>query len=67
LPRPHKPRCSPRWCPVGVVVGCDGYFVKILHLHSVDALADDSLGMLGIADIAAKYAVAAFPPDLIAC
>jgi hypothetical protein len=39
---------------------------QILCLHSVDALADDNLGMLGIADIAAKYAVAAFPPNSIA-
>jgi hypothetical protein len=37
-----------------------------LHLHAVDALADNNLGMLGIADIAAEYAVAPFPPDSIA-
>jgi hypothetical protein len=39
---------------------------QILRLHTVDALADNNLGMLGIADIAVKYAVTAFPPDSIA-
>jgi len=33
-----------------------------LHLHAVDAFADNDLSMLGIADIAAKHAFAAFPP-----
>jgi hypothetical protein len=37
-----------------------------LRLHAVDALADNNLGMLGIADISTKYTVAAFPPDSIA-
>jgi hypothetical protein len=37
-----------------------------LHLHAVDALADNDLGMLGMTDISAKYAVAAFPLDSIA-
>jgi hypothetical protein len=37
-----------------------------LRLHSVDALADNNLGMLGITDISAKYAVVAFPSDSIA-
>jgi hypothetical protein len=36
-----------------------------LCLYSVDALAYDDLGMLGIADITAKYTVAAFPTDSI--
>jgi hypothetical protein len=37
-----------------------------LRLHAVDALANNNLGMLGIANITAKYAVAAFPPNAIA-
>jgi hypothetical protein len=37
-----------------------------LRLHAVNALADNNLGMLGIADIATKYTVAAFPADPIA-
>jgi hypothetical protein len=37
-----------------------------LRLHSVDSLANNNLGVLGITDIAAEYAVASFPPDAIA-